>query len=411
MALDDHYDASKLAGHIVRVPRLPVAGFWVRAVAFLVDGIVLYFLLYLAALGGREALLSLGKWSPLLAMVVIYGYFWLLDGPVGKGRTVGKVLVNLRTVGREDSQPLSWGQAALRAAILLPPAFWVNSVLVPVFEPSRGSPVEFYVFSLLPGILSAGLYVAQMVHVAFNPMRQGFHDLASSSLVLTGDQLGTTWAALAEQGGEAALFRAKKAHQAGWIALAVLTLFFGYDCGQQVRKADQKGYFQERAVLQEKLLEHGVWEISGGAVPVGSETGEPGEGGTSEADGASTGTASSGAGSPEAALPPKQLRFNLLHRGGDPRSLPEIRSDVDELASWLTAFLGEQIQEAARQRAEEAQTRATDTEGSEKQEKPEAPALPDGSVFTFVYQEYLDLVMYQQAYEVYRTERVYRNGD
>jgi hypothetical protein len=249
-------------------------------------------------------------------------------------------------------------------------------------------------------------------------MRQGFHDLASGSLVLTGDQLGTTWAALAEQGGEAALYRAKKAHQAGWIALAVLTLFFGYDCGQQVRQADQKGYFQERAVLQETLHEHGVWEISGGAVPVGSESSE-GASGTSKMDAVSTGTASSGevapgAGSPEPTLPPKQFRFNLLHRGDDPRSLPEIRSDVDELATWLTVFLGDQIQKAARQRAEEAQSKAEETKGSEKQEMPEAPErpmLPDGSVFIFVYQEYLDLVMYQQAYEVYRTERVYQGEE
>ncbi len=394
MALDDHFDASRLAGHIERPPRLPVGGVWARLIAFITDWILLKFLFYALALGVREPLLDLGRGASYLAGAIIFLYFWLGDGPLGKGRTVGKALMGLRTVSASDGRILSPGRAALRAAILLPPYLWFAAFVTPSLKLSPGSAAGIFVFSALPLVMWIALYIGQVLYVSLNPTRQGFHDEAAGSLVLGIDQLGTTWSVLEEQAGAAGMLRRRKARQAGWICMVAFVAILGFTFYRALWGPGAKENLRINADLAARVAPFGVELPTGGPKQMSVE-GKPGSA-TSPTLGAAPGATAPGTRptSPtlDAAKPPKEFEFHLFHIGRDSRPPEKIRADLNRLADSLIEFY----------RGEDARlTREAAARG-----KPEAwQPVPRGARFVFVYDVYLNLLLHQQAFEVLRVER------
>lgn len=420
MALDDHFDPSRVAGNIIRIPKLPVAGFWFRVIAFVVDIMVLKFLLYGLAFVAREPLLAMGNGAGALAAAIMLAYLILLDGPVGKGRTVGKMLMNLRTVNAEDGRPLTLRQAVIRALILFPPYLWVTVFLLPWYHPSPRSTTELFLLLALPQNLFIALYLGQIVHAGFNPTKQGFHDAAAGSLVLGVDHADTTWAMLREMAGPDGMARVAKVQRAGWICFAVVLLFSGYLRIQQLQ-AEQKGESYDLYVgARETLDRYGV-ELGMGQkrLPIQGESGDPNRPANERADTAeqsprgkrpasspATSAVDTATSVSVAAQPPKEFEIYLRHTGKDNRPLGEIRKDTEELADAMMEFLRKQQAFMMKQyrESEAARKKAAGKDDQSPAPLP-PPEIPKGSRFTIQYQEYLDLILESNGYTVLEVER------
>jgi uncharacterized RDD family membrane protein YckC len=126
----------------------PKAGFWIRFLAILIDGIIVG--IVTSALG---AILNLnvngrGGLQTLLG-VIYYVYFWSSMGP-WPGQTVGSKLLNIRVI-RTDGGNLDIGQALIRYIGL------IISIIV-----------------IFIGVIWA----------AFDPNKQGWHDKIAGTYVV-----------------------------------------------------------------------------------------------------------------------------------------------------------------------------------------------------------------------------------
>lgn len=371
MALDDHFNPSNLAGRIVRTPPLPVAGFWSRLLAFGLDWIILRFAFYGLALVAREPLLSLGPWAARLSALLMFAYFWLGDGPVGKGRTLGKWIFSLRVIQAEDGAVLSYKRAALRAIVLFPTIVWANYFILPTTLPFPDTPATLWAAILLSLGVFLSLYLAQLIHTAFNPTRQGFHDVAAHSLVIGAEHDETTWEKLQEIAGMAGMQRVRRAHHSGMITLLATLVLFGFYTHREVRSPsdpkDREGVRELNTILVAKNLK---LEFRPYATPLSEEE--------VAKQGGERPTTPTLALDPEG--PPRRVEILLLRAGKETRSPAEARAEIAEIAQWIHRYL------------------------HEKAERTSNP-LPAGSILSFIYQEYLDLVIYKQGFEVLREER------
>lgn len=50
----------------------------------------------------------------LVGFLIVFGYFILMEGPLGKGRTVGKMALKLRVVKEKDHSKIGFGKSAIR---------------------------------------------------------------------------------------------------------------------------------------------------------------------------------------------------------------------------------------------------------------------------------------------------------
>ncbi len=112
--------------------------------------------------------------------LVFVGYFVLGDGPVGKGRTVGKMLTGIRVSDLEGKVP-SLLQSLTRNVILFS-GILLGSVVSPwVLDSSNFS--HYYFFMTSPIVLTFSLFVATVLTMVFNPFKQGLHDFVAKTLV------------------------------------------------------------------------------------------------------------------------------------------------------------------------------------------------------------------------------------
>lgn len=158
-------------------PDLVFAGFWRRVGAFFIDclalgcvGMGLGFLAF-------DALAALGGWGRLVGFAIATPYLGLMNSRLGGGRTLGKRLLGLRTVG-VDGRLLSPARGLVRAALLGLPWF-INGATV--------GPDALQVLPLAWGISLAiiGLGLGNLYLLVFNrPSRRGLHDWAAGSAVV-----------------------------------------------------------------------------------------------------------------------------------------------------------------------------------------------------------------------------------
>lgn len=50
----------------------------------------------------------------LVGFLIVFGYFILMEGPLGKGRTIGKMALKLRVVKEKDHSRIGFGKSAIR---------------------------------------------------------------------------------------------------------------------------------------------------------------------------------------------------------------------------------------------------------------------------------------------------------
>lgn len=133
------------------------AGFWMRFWAFLVDLIVVSsisgILVSTIQLLSGDVEIKIGVWGlqGILSAIVFYLYFLLMTKMLGQ--TLGKMLFGIKVV-RMDLKPLSWSDLIFREVI-----------------------VRFCYRTF--GFLHL-LYIV----VAFNPEKQGIHDMISNTTVV-----------------------------------------------------------------------------------------------------------------------------------------------------------------------------------------------------------------------------------
>jgi uncharacterized RDD family membrane protein YckC len=166
-----------------------ICGFWVRALAALVDCVPLA--LVGGALGALyfDSLAQLGAWGRLLGFCIALVYFGVLNSAIGNGQTIGKYIMRIRVVDR-SGRPISLGRSLLRYVVLGSPVF-MNGLLLPVS--SIPSVIVFLIGFVVFGIGGAGCYL----YVFNRRTRQSFHDLVVGTFVTKatprGQVDGTIW--------------------------------------------------------------------------------------------------------------------------------------------------------------------------------------------------------------------------
>lgn len=126
----------------------PKAGFWIRFVAILIDGVILLVVnLIVSAVLNRSP--DLGNLFRLVLGIAYFSYFWSNSSP-WRGQTVGMKLLNLRVV-RTDGSDLTILQGFIRYVGLL---------------------------------ISCLAILIGVIWVAFDPNKQGGHDKIASTYVV-----------------------------------------------------------------------------------------------------------------------------------------------------------------------------------------------------------------------------------
>lgn len=158
----------------------PLAGFWLRSAALLIDLIFLRFFFYALVFIGKEYLFDLGLNTLFLGLAIILGYFWLMDGPLGKGKTIGKMLLNI-VVTDYNAQPLPLSASFKRTVICL--NVFILSAILGIFFKQISTPQQLFMLNLVSGLIW-GFLIANGILIGVHPLKQGIHDLLSKSLVV-----------------------------------------------------------------------------------------------------------------------------------------------------------------------------------------------------------------------------------
>jgi len=209
-------------------PVPPLASFWHRLGAVLVDLLLVYMLLRLTFPLLRPFYLQVGAWSVLLTLALVYVYLFLAEGPVGKGRTVGKAVLGIQTTDANGA-PLRPTAAAVRAGVMLP--YMLPLLSGELSGPFIGAdPTRFYLAQLATHGVGSACIIANVFLAAMHPLRQTVPDLAAGSLVLR-EAGAHQLAAFQEQVAEQAAPLDRRAKQVAFLAFVALTgvsAFFQY---------------------------------------------------------------------------------------------------------------------------------------------------------------------------------------
>ncbi len=159
-----------------------VGGFWIRAVSLLLDVIVLNFFFYALTFLFREQFFVIGKNTVYIGAAIFFGYFWLLNGPIGHGRTLGKFLFNLRTQDYEGNV-LTLGASFRRTIIQMNYPIIAKLAIDPLMDGADANSMLFLI-----GILSIlrAFLASNALLIALHPLKQGYHDQFAKSLVVRG---------------------------------------------------------------------------------------------------------------------------------------------------------------------------------------------------------------------------------
>lgn len=239
----------------LNVVRLPLAGFLRRLGAFLMDAIMLYAVARSAAAVAGDAFLRLGHFQDAFGVVAAGLYFALGNGPVGKGRTIGKALVGIRTTTKDGAVP-SFARALARTAVLFP-GFVVAGVLYPIAASQDPMSRTSIFLNFVPLVVLFATFVACVFSIVFNPFRQGLHDFAAGTVVRPANAPNLSFAEICEMVGGNWTRLLRQAQVTGWAtfvlvcgAIATLLAKGAGDLPESVRSKERI----EREILAEAGL-------------------------------------------------------------------------------------------------------------------------------------------------------------
>lgn len=153
----------------------PVAGFWRRLAAWLVDTLILGLIGQLISLVLGTYLFQIGPYGRPLGLLLILPYFGVANSKIGGGQTIGKRLMKI-AVRDESNSPIGLARSLGRTTLIALPALF-NGWALPIFE---GPILSWFVSLLVFGL--GGSIVYTMV---FNrKARQGIHDLLAGTYVV-----------------------------------------------------------------------------------------------------------------------------------------------------------------------------------------------------------------------------------
>jgi uncharacterized RDD family membrane protein YckC len=161
----------------------PIGLLWRRLIAFLIDGLILALPVFLISLPLFEHLSRLGSWGRLLGFLIAFPCFVVLNSNMGNGQTVGKRVMHLQVIDANENT-LSLGKSVVRYVVIAIPYF-LNGLLLPTSWTST------QIVSYLLGLIVFGVGGLALYLVLSNRRtRQGLHDLAVGSYVVTAGGVG-----------------------------------------------------------------------------------------------------------------------------------------------------------------------------------------------------------------------------
>lgn len=162
-------------------PASPIAGFWRRLFAYVIDRLILGAAGYVAGIFLFETLMRTGPWGRLIGFGIALLYFGTLNSGLAGGQTLGKRLLKIKVVGEDGAGlPLVWSW--VRAAILALPTF-LSGVMLP-------SDLMTSWINTMMAFVAFGLSGALIYLFIFNrATRQSLHDLAVSSFVVRAESV------------------------------------------------------------------------------------------------------------------------------------------------------------------------------------------------------------------------------
>jgi uncharacterized RDD family membrane protein YckC len=153
-----------------------IGSLWRRFLAFMIDGLILYFVGRGLGAAFFDALSRIGPWGHLVGFCIALLYFAFLDSDVGNGQTVGKRLLQLRVLDAQG-YTISIAKSVARYSLFAIPHF-LNGLRLP--ETRTSWIASYLIFAVVLGIGGSTVYL-----LIFNRnTRQGLHDLAVGSYVV-----------------------------------------------------------------------------------------------------------------------------------------------------------------------------------------------------------------------------------
>src|SRR5476649_1025783 len=152
------------------------AGFWRRAVAFLVDGLILGLIGYGLGLVLFDTFVAMGPWGRVVGFGVAMAYFVAQESGRGGGQSLGKRLLRIRVVDAQG-RVLSPARSVARFTVFGVPYF-LNGAELPmgVMTFAGGVPAALVVLG--------GLLALTYLLVFNRRTRQSLHDLAVGAFVV-----------------------------------------------------------------------------------------------------------------------------------------------------------------------------------------------------------------------------------
>lgn len=157
-----------------------IAGFWRRAVAFVIDLLLLALLCYVCGFVFISYLAKIGLFlNHAIGYLIALLYFGVLESGVGGGKTIGKKILKIKVV-QANYAFLSLKRSLLRAAL-----FWAPSLLNGVFLPLNIPKLVGITYLIVSIGIIFVLGGAQFYFYIFNQKtRQAVHDLVVGSYVI-----------------------------------------------------------------------------------------------------------------------------------------------------------------------------------------------------------------------------------
>jgi uncharacterized RDD family membrane protein YckC len=171
---------------------LPIAGFWRRFFAWIVDMIIIGIGGQIIGIAFSSILFGIGPYGRAVGLLVFLAYFGVMNSEIGGGQTLGKRLMKV-AVRNKNGEPIELWRSIARTLLLVSPILFSNLIIAVFFSVLQAIVFQGWVFPAGPNIIGNwlvfllvfGLGGAILYTMIFNSKsRQGFHDLIGGTYVV-----------------------------------------------------------------------------------------------------------------------------------------------------------------------------------------------------------------------------------
>ncbi|MDP4205055.1 MAG: RDD family protein [Bacteroidota bacterium] len=154
-----------------------IAGFWQRIVASAIDFIFLGIIGYILGLIFKPYFILLGNEGVFIGIIISMLYFSFLNSGIGGGKTLGKAIMKLKVVDKNDNL-ISFEKSFLRALIIIVPNYLIGYEIPYALEwPFLQIIKEEILLFVLYGII--------IFYILNASNRQSFHDILLGTFVVS----------------------------------------------------------------------------------------------------------------------------------------------------------------------------------------------------------------------------------